>query len=205
MSDQGLPIGTVVRGEGHLAYTCQVFLPGDSDRPPGPEDYAFGRFVRIRAGERSIVGVIYDAQLQNPGFGRLGPRLTLGHDPTDRILTPDLLREWALLVQIAAVGAEDADGIRQGVPPWPPRVHDQVLTLTEAEVRAFHTLPGRDGIALDYLPLLLSLPSPLAPFLAQRVLRDLQALFPEERARLELLAEELRWRTQMEPLGGRGR
>jgi hypothetical protein len=46
MSDS-IAIGTIVRSESHVRYTCQVYSPGEVATPPQPADYSFGRFVRI--------------------------------------------------------------------------------------------------------------------------------------------------------------
>ena len=42
-----IAIGTIVRSESHVRYTCQVYAPGEVALPPRPVDYAFGRFVRV--------------------------------------------------------------------------------------------------------------------------------------------------------------
>lgn len=50
-----IAIGTIVRSESHVRYTCQVYGPGEVALPPQPADYSFGRFVRVplRAGADS--------------------------------------------------------------------------------------------------------------------------------------------------------
>ena len=42
-----IAIGTIVRSESHVRYTCQVYGPGEVAQPPQPVDYSFGRFVRV--------------------------------------------------------------------------------------------------------------------------------------------------------------
>ena len=42
-----IAIGTIVRSESHVRYTCQVYGPGEVALPPQPVDYSFGRFVRV--------------------------------------------------------------------------------------------------------------------------------------------------------------
>lgn len=42
-----IAIGTIVRSESHVRYTCQVYGPGEVALPPQPADYGFGRFVRV--------------------------------------------------------------------------------------------------------------------------------------------------------------
>ena len=42
-----IAIGTIVRSESHVRYTCQIYGPGEVGSPPQPEDYAFSRFVRV--------------------------------------------------------------------------------------------------------------------------------------------------------------
>jgi hypothetical protein len=40
-------IGTIVRSESHVRYTCQIYGPGEVAAPPDPADYGFGSFVRV--------------------------------------------------------------------------------------------------------------------------------------------------------------
>lgn len=42
-----IAIGTIVRSESHVRYTCQVYGSGEVALPPRPVDYSFGRFVRV--------------------------------------------------------------------------------------------------------------------------------------------------------------
>src|SRR5919108_4640327 len=47
-------IGRIVKSNSHVDYVCHVFGPGEVPQPPSPEDYAFGRFVRIPVGGRAV-------------------------------------------------------------------------------------------------------------------------------------------------------
>jgi hypothetical protein len=47
MAEATIAIGKIVRSDSHVRYTCQVFGPHETARPPEPTDYAFGSFVRI--------------------------------------------------------------------------------------------------------------------------------------------------------------
>ena len=79
------------------------------ETPPARENYAFGTFVRVELGnDRWLVGLVYDTMLFNPGFGRLGPRLS--PEPELAVFSPDYLNEKATLVGITAVGMMDAAG-----------------------------------------------------------------------------------------------
>jgi hypothetical protein len=201
-------IGQVVKSNTHVDYVCQIDNPGEFDSSPSPEDYAFGTFVRVglsadaaREALRSsyLVGLIYSTILMNPEFGNLGPRLS---PPADlEVFSPDYLREQATLVGIVAVGQVTPGGTRQGVPGLAASVGAKVTTMTADEVRAFHTSPSGDGLALAYAPLLLAQGDPLIPHLLLNVINRLGDLFPDQARQLAVLRGNLAWKTVVTPLG----
>lgn len=46
-AESSIAIGTIVRSDSHVRYTCQIYGPGEVAEPPEPADYAFGSFVRV--------------------------------------------------------------------------------------------------------------------------------------------------------------
>ncbi|MHB8993576.1 MAG: hypothetical protein ACYC66_18295, partial [Chloroflexota bacterium] len=86
-------LGKVAKSNSHVDYVVQVFAPGEVAEPPLPEDYAFGRFVRIadEGSSYELIGVIYDTLLLNPTYGTLGPRLST--EPALSTFSPDYLPE----------------------------------------------------------------------------------------------------------------
>ncbi|NLD42980.1 MAG: hypothetical protein GX657_05740 [Chloroflexi bacterium] len=192
-------IGKIASSSSHIAYVCQVASRGEADLVPRPQDYGFGTFVGIeRADGSSLVGVISDTTLLNPEFGSLGPRLSPRDDLG--VFSPDYLEEKLTLVAIVVLGAVAADGtVLQGVPPVAAEIDAAVRRLAVDEVVAFHT--GAGGVALGYVPLLTSLPSPLAPHLLLQIIEGLRGLFPQDAQRLSVLADNLAWKARVEPLG----
>ncbi|MGC9521011.1 MAG: hypothetical protein ACP5HG_03925 [Anaerolineae bacterium] len=195
-------LGKVIKSNSHADYVCQVYGPAEVATPPGPEDYAFGTFVRIPLGELSgyIVGVIYDTVLLNPDFGNLGPRLS--PQPDLAIFSPDYLAEKVTLVGITTVGTVDSEGVAiQGVPPLAAQIDALVAPLDDAAVRAFHT-DASGGVQLGYAPVLLNQAGPLTHHLLISIIDRLHGLFPDHKARLDVLRNELSWRAYVSPLGG---
>ena len=117
-------IGKIVKSESHINYVCQIFGPHEADERPRPEDYAFGRFVRVairseqsddmfdslidyesKMGQKPTtyaVGVIYDTILMNPAYGMLGPRLS--NETQVELFSPDYISEKAVLIHIMILG-----------------------------------------------------------------------------------------------------
>ncbi len=200
----GRTIGKIVKSNTHIDYVCQVFAPGEWDEPPRPEDHAFGRFVAVQLpaqeaeeGRPALVGVIYNTVLLNPDFGNLGPRLSPRHE--QEIFTPDYLVEKATLVGILALGWRDGQGrYRQGVPPLAAAVDAPVEVLPEDALRAFHLADG-GRLALRYAPILLGMNNPLAPQLLLTLVDRLIQLFPDEARRLQVVRENVAWKSIVQP------
>ena len=117
-------IGKIVKSDSHISYVCQINGPYDASERPRPEDYAFGRFVRVairskvedeeaedeaisdnQGQQRSTmyaVGVIYDTLLVNPAYGTLGPRLS--SEAQVELFSPDYISEKAILIYVMILG-----------------------------------------------------------------------------------------------------
>lgn len=198
-----MPIGKLVKSNTHTDYVCQIYGPGEIASPPAPADYAFGSFVRIPLGEGygHLVGLIYDTVLLNPEFGNLGPRLSPAPDLA--VFSPDYLAEKVTLVGITALGTLAPGGAAtHGVPSLAAQIDALVEQMDEDEIQRFHRAPDGHSVRLGYVPLLLSLGSPLARYLALRVVDQLDALFPGQSAQLTVLRGELAWQASIGPLGG---
>ncbi len=159
-------IGKIVKSESHINYICHINGPYDSESYPRPEDYAFGRFVRVLMRARQgndlfdapsspggsseptiyVVGVIYDTILQNPAFGTLGPRLS--NETQVEIFSPDYINEKAVLVYIMVLGMMEMRpyagnqteryAVTHGIPPLALELECEIETMDDEQVRAFH-------------------------------------------------------------------
>lgn len=197
-------IGKIVKSNTHIDYVCQVYNAGEIDRTPEPADYSFGTFVSIHLEDdeetgAKLVGVIYNTLLMNPDFGNLGPRLSPRQEL--EVFSPDYLAETATLVGIIALGWIDRDGTcHQGVPALAATVNHRVTMLDEGVLCDFHRADG-GAVSLRYVPLLLSQNNPLVPPLLINVVQRLEALFPDQRDRLELMRNNLAWKSIVQPSG----
>ncbi|MNK68336.1 hypothetical protein D3C87_876920 [compost metagenome] len=184
-------IGKVVSSRSHVDVLCQIDKPHESERPPGPADITFGRFVMV--GE-STVGLLYDSQLQNPDFGNYGPRLS---SPAQvGVFTPDYFDEQATLVSVLLLGGFEAAGGRQGVPHEVVPIHAEVRLMDDAEILRFHQDPAT-AVQVRYVPMVLSHAGAVAAPLLMGVLDRLAGLFPQDRPRIEVLRKALLWQTTM--------
>ena len=195
-----MKIGKLVKSNSHTDYVCQIYSSGETENPPSNQDYAFGSFVKIGLDTQSeLVGLIYDTVLFNPDFGRLGPRLSPEQDLA--IFSPDYINEQAILVGIMVIGSLGYDNSAvQGVPDIAAKNDAMVETMPEDEVKNFHQ--ANPGLSMDYISILLSHQSPLAIFLVQKTLTKLLTLFPDQKNILNVLLDDLTWKTQIRQLGG---
>lgn len=193
-------LGKIIHSNDHLDYLCQIYRVDEVDRAPEPQDFAFGRFVAIHLADGSrIVGVIYNSQLVNPDFGRLGPRLSPENDL--QVFSPDYLAERAVLVSIAALGTLRSDGSAIQTPPAvTPEPDAQVFRLDQDDIRSFHLI--RDRLQLAYAPLLLTRRSSAINELMLIILEQLGELFPDQQRLLSLLRDDLLWKARVIPVGG---
>jgi hypothetical protein len=216
-------IGRIVKSNSHVDYVCHVYSAGEVPDPPAPDDYAFGRWVRIATGRQGkhtaedapgapgtpvqthVVGVIYNTQLINPDYGAGGPRLSPEREL--EFFAPDYLSERAVLVGIVALGSwwRGLTGELvpdHGVPPVAPIVGAEVETMDTDEVARFHFRadgqPGAPAVLCGYLPRLTALNSPVVPDLVQRIIANLEPRFPGQARLLGLLKNNLAWKTRVE-------
>jgi len=196
-------IGKIVKSNTHIDYVCQVYGPGELAAQPLPTEYAFGEFVAIElsgngSGPGALIGVIYNTLLLNPDFGSLGPRLSPRGE--QEIFTPDYLSETATLVGIVALGWREGGGYRQGVPGLAADVDAPVRRLSDDELCAFH-LDGTGHLSLRYASVLMGMNNPLVPQLLLTLIDRLVALFPEQRRQLQVMRNNVAWKSIVQPAG----
>lgn len=195
-------LGKIVRSNSHIDYVCQIYASGETAQPPTPLDYTFGTFVRIELNMQPLTwlaGLVYDTVLLNPDFGNLGPRLSPQAELA--VFSPDYLQEKATLIGITAIGTLAKNGqTTQGVPSLAALTDAPVEKMSDDQIRTFHR--GNPSVKLAYVPLLISLGSPLTLHLLRGIIARLGKLFPEQAAPLAVLQRELLWQSQIGPFGG---
>jgi len=186
-------IAKIVKSNSHVDYIGRVLDRLDSADPPAPEHYQFGQFVSIPVDSSMAVGIIYNSQLINPEYGRLGPRLSSSAD-MNAVFSPDLVNEQGVLVGLLLVGSVDERGIsRQGVPRAVIAVNSEVITMGEEEVRSFHT-DKNDRLRLRYYSQVIMHARQFAPQLLLAVLDQLEAIFGEaSKTEIAVLRRSLNW------------
>lgn len=194
-----MEIGRVVGSNDQSDYVVQVYGPGEVPTPPAAPDRAFGQFVTIPVDEQNhLIGVIYTTQLVNPEYGTLGPRLSTPQELP--VFSPDYLSETATLIGIAVVGSarrrEDRVEYDQVTPCFSSNVDAAVSLLPDDQMLAFHQSSGR--LRLAYFPRLLARPFPSLPDLLCAVVDRLIVAFPNERSRLEVTRQNIRWRATVQ-------
>ncbi len=193
-------LGKIIHSNDHLEYLCQIYRADEIEPPPEPGDFAIGQFVSIDLPEgSSMIGLIFNTQLFNPDFGRLGPRLSPESDL--EIFSPDFLEERAVLISIVAVGTSHPDGIVSQTPPTlTPDPDARVHRLGVDEIRNFHV--HNDRLHLGYIPLLIRRRASTTQELLLLVIDQLGILFPAQERLLALLRDDLLWQARVAPLGG---
>jgi hypothetical protein len=206
----GMRIAKIVKSNSHVDYVGRVIDRLEVAEPPSPEQYRFGQFVLIRPDRRQAdasnegsskiesatdgsVGVIYNSQLVNPDYERLGPRLSSPAE-MNTVFSPDLLNEQGVLIGVLLVGWVDPDSNRhQGVPRTVIPVNSEIVTMDEEQVRAFHIEP-EGGLALHYYSHVMTHARQFAQQLLLSVIDQLDALSSGvSRPELALLRRTLNW------------
>jgi hypothetical protein len=188
-----MKIAKIVKSNSHIDYIGRVLDRLDSAEPPAVEHYRFAQFVVIPNEDSTTIGVIYNSQLVNPEYGRLGPRLS-GSLNMNSVFSPDLMDEQGVLIGILLLGWVDDEGnYRQGVPRSIVPVNSEVFTMSETDVTSFHK--GRDGkLALHYYSQITTHTQRFAPQLLLGILDQLEELFGDSSlAEIRLLRRTLNW------------
>lgn len=161
------------------------------------------------------VGIIYDTILLNPAFGALGPRLSSAEQI--EVFSPDYLSERAMLVYFNVLGLmetarapQTATGwqVTHGVPALALELESEVETMDPEQVRLFHFFAdgGEPGGAqpylhMGYLPHLIAQRNSLLPQVTLRIIEQLEQLFPQNRALLNIVKTNFAWKLKVETTG----
>jgi hypothetical protein len=186
-------IAKIVKSNSHVDYIGRVLDRLDSAEPPAPGHYQFGQFVSIPTDSPLIVGIIYNSQLINPEYGRLGPRLSSSAD-MNAVFSPDMVDEQGVLIGLLLVGWIEGDGTsHQGIPRSVISVNSEVVTMSEEEVRAFHT-DKNDRLVLRYYSQVITHARQFAPQLLLAVLDQLENVFGDtSKSEIAVLRRTLNW------------
>jgi hypothetical protein len=186
-------IARIVKSNSHVDYIGRVLDRLDSSDPPAPDHYQFGQFVAIPCGPLAMVGIIYNSQLINPEYGRLGPRLSSSVE-MNAVFSPDLVNEQGVLVGLLLVGwVEEGGASHQGVPRSVIAVNSEVVTMSEEEVRAFH-MDERGRLILRYYSQVTTHARQFAPQLLLAALDQLEKIFGDaSKSEIAVLRRTLNW------------
>lgn len=188
-----MQIAKIVKSNSHVDYVGRVLDRLDSPDHPSPEHYRFGQFVAVPGDLITAIGIIYNTQLVNPEFGRLGPRLSSSIE-MNAVFSPDLVNEQGVLVGLLLVGWTNAGGgSAQGMPPMVVPVNSAIVTMTDPDVRSFHTDRG-GRLSLRYYAQVVTHARQFAPQLLLAVLDHLETLFGDEsKSEIGMLRRTLTW------------
>jgi hypothetical protein len=188
-----MKIAKIVKSNSHVDYVGRVLDRLDTAEPPAPEQFRFGQFVVIPAEVSTTFGIIYNSELINPEYGRLGPRLS-GSSSLNAVFSPDLLNEQGILIGILLIGWVDEDGgFRQGIPRLIVPVNSEVFTMSDAEIRTLHQ-ESNGKLALHYYSQVIAHAQRFAPQLLLAVLERLEPLFHQTSSgEIRLLRRTLNW------------
>jgi hypothetical protein len=143
---------------------------------------------------RALVAAVYDTQLLNPEFGRLGPRLSSPQDTA--VFAPDYLCEQAVLVGLVVLG-QRMDGVfEQGIPRASAGVNAPVQKMLNEEFIGFHRYS--ETPALHYARILQAQGKPLLFELLEQIAGRLELAFPEKSTALRTLRANLMWQSRVQ-------
>lgn len=188
-----MKIARIIKSNSHVDYIGRVIDKLETAEPPASEHFQFGQFVAIPTEAATMVGLIYNSQLINPEFGRLGPRLSSSAE-MNAVFSPDLVNEQGIFIGLLLVGWTERDGSHhQGIPRPVIPVNSEVVTMNDDDVRAFHT-DKRERLAIRYYSHVLTHARQFAPQLLLAVLDHLELLFGNQsRSEIAVLRRTLNW------------
>ena len=187
-----MKIAKIIKSNSHVDYIARVLDALDSAEPPAPEHYQFGQFVAIPADSQTMVGIIYNSQLINPEYGRLGPRLSSSAE-MNAVFSPDLVNEQGVLIGVLLIGWVEDGAPHQGIPRMVIPVNSEVIAMSEADARAFHT-DHRDRLAIRYYSQVITHARQFAPQLLLAALDQPEAIFGDSaRSEIAVLRRTLNW------------
>lgn len=186
-------IARIINSNSHVDYIGRVLDRLETPEPPAPEHFQFGQFVSIPAAATSMVGIIYNSQLINPEFGRLGPRLSSSAE-MNAVFSPDLVNEQGIFIGLLLVGWFDGGNApHQGIPRTVIPVNSEVTTMSSDDVRAFHT-DRNQRLAMRYYSQVVTHARQFGPQLLLAVLDQLETLFGgQARSEIAVLRRTLNW------------
>jgi len=188
-----MKIARIVKSNSHVDYVARILDRLETAEPPAPVHYGFGQFVMIDTDQTKTVGVIYNSQLINPEYGRLGPRLS-SSQLMNEVFSPDLVDEQGVLVGVLLLGWVDADSqSHHAIPRQVIAANSEIILMNDEAVRAFHE--DRNGkLMLRYYPQVTTHAGQLAPQLLLAVLDQLEMLFAASaRSEIAVLRRSLNW------------
>jgi len=211
-------IARIVKSNSHVDYVGRVLDRIEIGNPPAPEHYRFGQFVfvpsngrddatpgagrnpdsdRPRSSGRTLdapgaIGIIYNSQLVNPDYDRVGPRLSTPVE-MNTVFSPDLLNEQGVLIGVLRVGWIEQKKPHQGIPRAVIPVNSEIVTISQEEMLSFH-MNGSDRLSLHYYPHVVTHARQFAQQLLISVLDQIEAAC-DDRAKPEiaLLRSTLNW------------
>ncbi|MGA9767518.1 MAG: hypothetical protein WBV94_00645 [Blastocatellia bacterium] len=187
-----MKIARIVKSNSHVDYIGRIIDALDSAEPPAPADYQFAQFVSIPSDSCTAVGIIYNSQLINPEYGRLGPRLSSSAE-MNAVFSPDLVNEQGVLIGLLLVGWMEGGIPHQGIPRAVIPVNSEVVTMSESEVRAFHT-DERNRLSLKYYAQVITHAQKFAPQLLLAALDQLEIIFKDTAlSEIAVLRRTLNW------------
>jgi hypothetical protein len=199
-------IAKIVKSNSHVDYVGRVLDTLDGSPAPEPDHYKFGQFVMIKSaapsggnsnegssGSYHSVGIIYNSQLLNPDYDRLGPRLSSPVE-INAVFSPDLLNEQGVLIGVLLVGWQAQDNSwRQGIARTVIPVNSEVTIMPDDQILAFH-VPEGGKLALHYYPHVMTHARQFAQQLLLGVLDQLQEVCGDTSgAEIALLRRTLNW------------
>ena len=145
-----------------------------------------GALVRAGPHDDGVYGVLTGIATQGLDPGR--KPIARGQDAETEASVyddhPQLARLLRTTLDVVTVGHTNGASVLQHLPPYPPRIHAFLYTCPPEEVRAFTA-------TLDFLPLLLAVPSPATDEAVASLLRAAAPAHPDAPAFLLRAGREL--------------
>jgi hypothetical protein len=183
-----MKIAQIVGSNSHIDYVARI---GRGREDVSAAEYGFGHFVRMDTDTDTFVGVIYDSRLINPEFSGFAPRL----QPQPSIDEPSKPQKPGVLVGIILLGTIDEHGADHSVPQRVVPVNNDVITMSDDDIRRFHL--ALDGtVRLEYYSRLIGHSGQFAVPLLESIMDKIErGCSDEDKQRLGVIRGMLKWQS----------
>lgn len=180
-----MEIGQVVRVDTASDWLVEIFRENDIESPPDRPDYSVGTFLKTPADDSELVCVVRDIMIYNPDYGI--PHVKAEEREGIEEIMPDLGDQVKTLIFVYYLGKMGDGTPDHSFPSITPRLHDEIETMEDEEIRSFHKREGE--LYVGYLPRFLEMEN--SSYIFDRMADRVDGVIEEDRSLLRKIRRDV--------------